>query len=697
MATVNYRQIVNSGKGGLPIADAQQQYAAWTKFYSPSDPLSTLNQAKQADSQRRVLDLYTFAKQNGFDPKSYSDQKLHGQIYEVMITDYLRDKGLLEQAESQAGILNSAKNYGYSYDPTTLVNRGFKPYGTTEEQHLASQYLGALDYLDSYREISSRAQAAGIDISGAKTLKDLSDLISQNQQYSNAFNATSGKSDKEFSNLQTVFESDINNKSMSEGIKSVVLTTPDGKQHRVEVGSKAYNKYLAMGANTGSVQGAQSSAFGTPGYTTPDRNQPISSYIKQVQADLARSREISSAAGVGTGYGTTNVPSVSPATGNVGKAAASVQGVQTTINSQIQAELDRMAQIQAQRDAAVAAQQKETKGFLKDLLGSDTTSETRQQAFEDIGVDPRQFFAQQQGMITEIGALTQEYNSYVAQRDAAIAQAYDRQASNSFINNQIGQIERNAAPRLNQMSANINAKAGVLQALQGNFAEAQKFVDTAVQDATADKKFALDMFTTFYEINQDQIDRLDSDLKDSLNYGRQLALQSYEDARADAENRASIILDAAKYGVDLSSYVTSSTEELRRAYARQVGAIAPSLSAAEKGLGGTGSGDVDTYANYYRNELITVNDIPQSIRGQVLARALEMEQEDIVTQQNTTSTPQTTKPLPTARELGSGIRSGASNVGFNKYFLPELASNIRSSSYAPQQAIAGFFEGLFGL
>lgn len=215
-------------------------------------------------------------------------------------------------------------------------------------------------------------------------------------------------------------------------------------------------------------------------------------------------------------FGSVNIPQVSPYQGNISDATASTAGVSTFLTEQQKMLQDQLAQANAS--------QQQTRGWLQNLMTSQKSqAQTRQEAFQQIGYDPAQYFAEEKARIAEIGKLTEDYNAVVKARDEQLAATSDKLATNSFINNQQAQINRNAAPKLNAISANVNSKAAVLQALQGNFAEATKFANQAVEDATADYKFKFDTLVTFYNMNKDTIDRLDKKYQDSINTSIQLA------------------------------------------------------------------------------------------------------------------------------------------------------------------------------
>lgn len=315
-----------------------------------------------------------------------------------------------------------------------------------------------------------------------------------------------------------------------------------------------------------------------------NEGESIAQYTKRVYVPPA---SVPTNAGqVGAGMGTAGLPSGSPTFGNVSSASASTSGVSAALDTQMKAYQEQLAR--AEREQA-----KTSKSMLDFLKSAPSQTDLREDAYDDIGMDPSQYFSDQKARIAEIDALTQAYNAQVAAKDAAIAQSYDKLSTNSFINNQIGQIERNAAPRLNQMSANINSKAAVLQALQGNFAEARSFVDQAVQDAVADQKFQLDLFTTMYQMNEDKINRLDIKYQDAFDKSFQIAQQEYENARADKMAVGELMLKYYESGITINDTLDQALAKAVASGADPQTAFQNALDAQQEARLGSESGSDD--------------------------------------------------------------------------------------------------------
>lgn len=274
-----------------------------------------------------------------------------------------------------------------------------------------------------------------------------------------------------------------------------------------------------------------------------------------------------------------NLPSNSPTSPNT----SDVNGLVAFYNKQFETLQKQQEDYQKQQETAQKAQSEQTKPFLDKLLGSKSPSEVRAGAQAETGVNVKDYFAEEKASLAELEKLNTDYNEQVALKDQAIAGSYGQLASNTFINNQIAQIERNAAPRLNQMSANIKSKAAILEAKQGRFEEAQKYVDQAVQDATADVKFNFDLFKTFYDMNQNTIDSLDKKYQDAFKTGLGLAEKAWTTSLDEKKEVGKLMIDSPYAGITLS-------DDLNSAY-RKVSAAGGSLQfRQEQRLGGGTTG-----------------------------------------------------------------------------------------------------------
>lgn len=283
-----------------------------------------------------------------------------------------------------------------------------------------------------------------------------------------------------------------------------------------------------------------------------------------------------------------NMPTNLPGIGNVNNASASSAGATSFIETQEQIAKDRQAEVKANQDALA----KETTPLLKKLLGGNSPSEARKDAQNETGIDPENYFAEQKSKIAEIETLTTDYNKEKATMEAAILAQQDRMATTGNISGGVAKIQRDYAPKLNMMSANINAKAATLQALQGNFNTAQDFVNQAVQDATAEQKYNMDLYSTFYQINKDTIDSLDEPYKKAYESAMKMSEVAYEQAVDEANATAELMMDNPKAGITITDTFASAAQKVTRSGGSLNYRQEQRLSG---GGGGSGSGGATIY------------------------------------------------------------------------------------------------------
>lgn len=351
---------------------------------------------------------------------------------------------------------------------------------------------------------------------------------------------------------------------------------------KVSPSTAASNKAIASIGKTSSLNLSQATKSG--GLTFSNTNSPAitnlgktssltsgkssggkSSSPTTATSSLSRSTAPSSADGISSfsSSGETSLSTRSPSMGNPGGAVASTIGAQT--KQDIYKEARDAENLRLQEELKL--QQKENKSFLESVLGKKPkTEEIREDAYEDIGVDPTEYFADQKSRIAEIDALNQQYAQLVAAKDQQIAQSQDKLASMNFINNQTQQIERNAAPQLAYLSANINSKAATLQALQGNFNEARSFVNQAVEDSLSDWKYEVDLRLDFKDKNDALLKEVRSEYSKAFYENLDIKMQEYDEARAEKEQVGELLLEYNRYGANIST--NDSLEEATRKAAK---------------------------------------------------------------------------------------------------------------------------------
>ena len=263
-----------------------------------------------------------------------------------------------------------------------------------------------------------------------------------------------------------------------------------------------------------------------------------------------------------------NLPDIRPTVPDI----SGISGLTAFYGKQFELAQKQQEDYQKQSLEQQKIQSEQTKPFLERVLGGKSPSEARGEARSETGVSPADYFVQQRAGLAEIEKLNEEYNAIVEAKENKKAKFTGPGVTEGFVERADTAIEKEYAPKLNRLAANIKVKAAIFAAKQDNFKEAQTYVDQAVQDATADLKFNYDMFQTFYDINQDRIDKLDTKYSSAIKSGIEAAEKAYTVAYKEAEKKGELLIEGAKAGVDLSSYFSRPLLEMQTALAADISA-----------------------------------------------------------------------------------------------------------------------------
>lgn len=279
---------------------------------------------------------------------------------------------------------------------------------------------------------------------------------------------------------------------------------------------------------------------GTTSSGSTSRSSGSQSGAQAMISSLGSTVAPSSTGSINSGISSPSVPYVKPTIGNA-TAAMAYNTANQVLDEKNESEFDRMQRVEAERIQAAAA---EKKGVLDTIFGKQKTpSEIREDAADEIGFNAKQNFAERAAARAEINELSLEYNRVKEAMDMQIAQSTDKLASNNFINNQIAQIERNAAPKLNRIAADINVKQANEAMLRGDFEDAQSFMREAVTLATADTKYKLDVANAYDEANKPVLDFLDEKYKTAMTEYLRRTKEAHEQDVKNKENVADLMLN----------------------------------------------------------------------------------------------------------------------------------------------------------
>ncbi len=235
-----------------------------------------------------------------------------------------------------------------------------------------------------------------------------------------------------------------------------------------------------------------------------------------------------------------------------------------------QSEYEQLAKQREEELKQAETEQKSVLDRMKDLVGMAKPAEVREERLTDLGYDSAKFLAEQRADISEMEALRIDYDKAVAMRDQQIADIHGTAGIGmDFLNNAIAQINRNANVVLSQKASAINNKAAIMEMKQGNFNQAISLADQAVEDFLYEIKFEYDMYHMFNQQNEDRINYLRGELKESLQTAEQYALAQYEEAREEQMQVKNLMLQYPASGIKVGDTLDEATEKATRWAAAQ--------------------------------------------------------------------------------------------------------------------------------
>lgn len=224
---------------------------------------------------------------------------------------------------------------------------------------------------------------------------------------------------------------------------------------------------------------------------------------------------------------------------------------------------ETLDKINAEKMALLQTQLAQNQGLINKITGRGQDQIT--QAMESLNQMQSEYMAERKKARAELEALTVDYNNTVAIKDQQTAQAMGRKAPMSFINNQLSQIERNAAVVLNQKAANINAKTATLSLMNDDYNMARSFLNDAVQLANAQYEREYQQALLMRDMNNDLFNSMDNIYKEAYDY----RLQQLDVARQENANRlntvAGLIESNYKAGININDSIETAFAKWQRA------------------------------------------------------------------------------------------------------------------------------------
>ncbi len=276
------------------------------------------------------------------------------------------------------------------------------------------------------------------------------------------------------------------------------------------------------------VPGAATPTGWSPTSTTPPLTPTTTATTPTTPTTpaLAPATAPNNTANVNPGFSQIQLPTPTFAQGNPSNAIANTAGISKGLDT-AQTYADQQIQLLQQQAAA----QKQNSGVLASLTKSpaDITVQA-QNALSAAGVDPVALLKEKQGLIEENNNLSKQYADLSAQKDQQLADLRNSTGGTvAGVTDEMTVAERNADIRLNALSAKINANTGTLNALSGQYTQAQDYVQQASTEALANNKYYVDQFTETENQNTALFNNLSSTYKDAWTIAKNDATQQYQE------------------------------------------------------------------------------------------------------------------------------------------------------------------------
>jgi hypothetical protein len=358
--------------------------------------------------------------------------------------------------------------------------------------------------------------------------------------------------------------------------------------------------------------------------TTQPTLESIQAGIKEAQAKANEiASQISSAAitptNLETGDSAFSMPGGAVSSPDISTAQSSTDYWKVYFENQQKMADEKKAEMET-KTAEFETEKKSLKDKFTSLFGQ-TQEEKRSAEYEELGFDPTTYFAERKADIAEMESLYESYNAKVAERDNAVAGVEGVGMPQSWMDERKSVITNKYNAELNLMAAGINSKAAIMEAKQGNYNEARSLVDEAVSDYTADMKFQYSQFQEFMDLNQDFLDDLGEDYKNTLNAVDSAMLQKLTQAETEQTNVGNLMLQYPNAGIQIGDTLQEATQKASQWSATQPGETkAPEIigsadtgyfqwnSSTGKweptGVGGGGTTETTNIEGFFNNEEI---------------------------------------------------------------------------------------------
>lgn len=255
-----------------------------------------------------------------------------------------------------------------------------------------------------------------------------------------------------------------------------------------------------------------------------------------------------------TAESTLRMPRSSPNTSSsnsIFDLTAGITGLQEQLNADFQESEKRLNDVQKEKESRT----KKSQGFFNDLQNLFKTrpdsAELLESNLDKYGVD--EDLGAVRSLIGEIGGLRTQLNTLNMREALALESETGRGEGipQVLINGKQAKIQREYAIRKSAVSAELGAKAAVVEALRGNITQATQLASAAVEAAVFDYQQKVDDYRDLFTYNQDIIDSLSDEEKTLLSNRRDILESELAQKRADATTVAQLMVDNPTAGISV--------------------------------------------------------------------------------------------------------------------------------------------------
>ena len=311
-------------------------------------------------------------------------------------------------------------------------------------------------------------------------------------------------------------------------------------------------------------------------------------------SDVASPNYVPTSTNQGIG-GDLSVPETTQFNADQSRGTATVE----YMREQAKQEKEEADRLKKEKEAAEKEQEKAPGTFQKfaESLGFKSEQDKRAEAEETTGIKPAEYFAERAAEIAEMDALYTDYNNTVARRDQALLSKEEQMGGylGSILDGEKSIINKAYNIELSRKSAQINTKLAIMEMKQENFAEAQAFIDDAVNDYMAPIKDDYAVFQQFREEQADKIAGLDNEYKEAMDKQDAYKLAILQEEESRVTQVGEMMKQYFNAGITLDDTVAEANEKAARWSANQPAEVTQYAPAeltkewtAAGGLEGTG-------------------------------------------------------------------------------------------------------------